>query len=111
MDILNTIGPGKRNVKRSVVRIKKVKISETMRKDPDTYREVDGLWEESTGSIIIKRSTLKNLAKYSGTLIHETGHCNSRSKDITREFELELTRIIGILVSKLFYLLKVLEGF
>ncbi len=81
-------------------RIKKVKISETMRKDPYTYREVDGLWEESTGSIIIKRSTLKNLVKYSGTLIHETGHCISRSEDITREFELELTRIIGILVSK-----------
>jgi len=81
-------------------RIKKVKISETMRKDPYTYREVDGLWEESTGSIIIKRSTLKKLKKYSGTLIHETGHCISRSEDITREFELELTRIIGILVSK-----------
>ncbi len=81
-------------------RIKKVKISETMRKDPYTYREVEGLWEESTGTIIIKRSTLKKLKKYSGTLIHETGHCISRSEDITREFELELTRLIGILVSR-----------
>ncbi|NGX32409.1 MAG: Extracellular metalloprotease [Candidatus Anoxychlamydiales bacterium] len=34
------------------------------------------------------------------TKIHETGHCISRSEDITREFELELTRIIGILVSR-----------
>lgn len=80
--------------------IKDVKISETMRKDPYTFREVDGLWEESTGSIIIKRSTLRNLEKYSGTLIHEVGHCISRGEDISREFEIELTRLIGILASK-----------
>ena len=72
-----------------------------MRKDPYTFREVDGLWEEATGTIIVKRSTLRNLEKYSGTLIHETGHCISKSEDISREFELELTRLIGILISKL----------
>ena len=64
-------------------------------------REVDGLWEEDTGTIIIKRSTLNNLEKYSGTLVHEIGHCISMSNDISREFELELTRLIGILTSKL----------
>ena len=71
-----------------------------MRKDPYTFREVDGLWDELDSSMILERSTLKNTEKYSGTLIHETGHCISRSEDITKEFESELTRIIGILVSK-----------
>ncbi len=82
-------------------RIREIKISKTMRKDPYTFREVDGLWEALTGTIIIKRSTLRDLETYSGTLIHEAGHCNSRCKDITREFELELTRLIGILSTKL----------
>jgi len=77
-----------------------VKISETMRKDPCTFREVDGLWEESTGSIIVKRSTLRNLEKYSGTLINEIVHCISRGEYISREYEIELTRLIGILASK-----------
>ncbi len=81
-----------------------------MRKDPNTFREVDGLWEESTGSIIVKRSTLRNLEKYSGTLIHEIGHCISRGEDISREFEIELTRLIGILASKYFAAVKPFES-
>ena len=81
-------------------RVREIKISETMRKDPDTFIEVDGLWEESTGTIIIKRSTLQKLEHYFGTLIHETGHCLSRCEDISRGFELELTRLIGIMASK-----------
>jgi len=82
-------------------KVKDIKISETMRKDPDTYREVEGLWESATGTITIKRSTLKSLERYCGTLIHEVGHCLSNSEDITREFELELTRLIGVVVAKL----------
>lgn len=82
-------------------RINEIKISETMRKDPYTFREVDGLWEKDTGNIIVKRSTLKSLEDYSATIIHEVGHCISMSEDISREFESELTRIIGILASKL----------
>ena len=82
-------------------KIKEIKISETMRKDPFTYREVEGLWESLTGTITVKRSTLKSLEQYCGTLIHEVGHCLSDSEDISREFELELTRLIGVVVAKL----------
>ena len=71
-----------------------------MRKDPSTFREVDGLWESATGTIIVKRNTLTSIERFSGTLIHEVGHCTSGREDITREFELELTRLIGIIVSK-----------
>ena len=82
-------------------KIREIKISETMRKDPDTFREVDGLWDDLTGTITLKRSTLKDIEKFSGTVIHETAHCISRKGDLSREFELELTRLIGILASKL----------
>ncbi len=81
-------------------KVKKIRISETMRKDPSTFREVDGLWESATGTIIIKRNILTNIKRFSGTLIHELGHCTSGREDITREFELELTRLIGIIASK-----------
>ena len=82
-------------------KVRDIKISETMRKDPITYRETEGLWEGSTGTIIIKRSTLSTLENYCGTLIHEVGHCLSNSEDISREFELELTRLIGFVVARL----------
>ena len=81
-------------------KVKKIRISETMRKDPLTFREVDGLWESATGTIIVKKITLDNVEHYSGTLIHEVGHCSSGREDVTREFELELTRIIGKLTSE-----------
>jgi len=82
-------------------KIKTIKISETMRKDPHEYREADGLWDDSSGIITVKRSTLKTLESYCGTLLHEVGHCISNSKDISREFELELTHLIGIVVARL----------
>jgi len=82
-------------------RVREIRISETMRKDPFTFREVDGLWDGATRTIIVKRTALRNIEHYSGTLIHEVGHCTSGKEDITREFELELTRLIGILTSKL----------
>ena len=82
-------------------KILKIKISETMRKDPMTFREVSGLWEESTGSIIIKRTQLGHIRDFCGTLLHETAHCISDSEDVTRSFELELTRLLGILCSKI----------
>ena len=82
-------------------KILKVKISETMRKDPMTFREVSGLWEESTGSIIIKRDQLTHIRDFCGTMLHEIAHCISGSEDVSRTFELELTRLLGLLCSKI----------
>src|SRR3990172_4050017 len=76
-------------------RVKDIRISETMRMDPTSFREAEGLWEPTTGRIIIKRSVLKNVESYAGTMLHEVGHAKSGAPDISDEFEQELTRIIG----------------
>jgi ribosomal protein L40E len=80
--------------------IKEIKISETMRKELGTFIEANGIWEPSTGRIIIKRSQLRSIEAYSGTLIHEIAHATSGARDVSREFELELTRLLGIIFSR-----------
>lgn len=77
--------------------IKKVLISETMRLD-SSFSEASGLWDGT--NIIIKRDQLKDLKAYAGTLLHETAHAISGASDVSREFEDELTRVIGIVSSK-----------
>lgn len=72
--------------------IKQVLISETMRPD-STFNEASGLWDGR--NIIIKRNQLKNLKSYAGTLLHETAHALSGASDVSREFELELTNLLG----------------
>lgn len=77
--------------------VKSVLISETMRLD-SSFNEASGLWDGT--NIIIKRDQLKDLNNYAGTLLHETAHALSGASDVSREFELELTRIIGIVSAK-----------
>lgn len=48
-----------------------------------------------------KRKQLKELSKYAGTLLHECGHAISGAGDVSRDFEAELTDIIGVLASKI----------
>lgn len=74
--------------------IKEISISETMRRE-EFGMEAVGLWESDMKRIIIKRNQLKNVKLYAGTLLHETGHALSGAGDVSREFELELTDIIG----------------
>lgn len=81
--------------------IKEVKISETMRKEIGSFIEALGTWDPKTKSIIIKRSQLENIEKYAGTLLHETAHAISGADDVSREFEIELTEIIGRICGKL----------
>lgn len=76
--------------------IKQILISETMRLD-SSFSEASGLWDGT--NIIIKRNQLKNLEAYAGTLLHETAHALSGSSDVSREFELELTKVIGLISS------------
>ncbi|KKN21253.1 hypothetical protein LCGC14_0927250 [marine sediment metagenome] len=77
--------------------ILEIRISETMRKDPSTFREAIGLWDETSGSIIIKRDQLGNIEKFGGTLLHEIAHSVSGVSDVNRDFENELTRLLGVL--------------
>lgn len=79
--------------------VKEIAISETMRKDLSSFIEAEGLWEGPSGRIIVKRSVLQSLEKYAGTLLHEVSHARSGAQDVSREFELELTSLLGIACS------------
>jgi len=81
-------------------KVKEIKISETMRPEAFSLKEASGLWEESTGRIIIKRDQLRSLKDYAGTLLHEIAHARSGASDITREFEQQLTSQFGTMISK-----------
>jgi len=92
-EILNLIGGRPKNVK-------KILISETMRLEAMGYSEANGLWEEHNQRIIIKRTQLKDLKSYAGTLLHEIAHATSGASDVSREFENELTSLLGKTSSK-----------
>ncbi|MCX6817296.1 MAG: ATP-binding protein [Candidatus Aenigmarchaeota archaeon] len=91
--ILKLIGGRPKNVK-------DILISETMRLETMGYSEAVGLWEADNQRIIIKREQLRNLRPYAGTLLHEVAHAISGASDISREFENELTKVIGIVSSE-----------
>jgi hypothetical protein len=78
--------------------IRKVLISETMRLEG--LEEAIGVWEPHEGRIIIKRSQLKSLRDYAGTLLHETAHATSGAPDVSAWFEDELTRTLGVIASQ-----------
>lgn len=90
--------------------VREVKISETMRKDLGLAVDADGLWERQSGRIIIKRSALASLDGYCGTLLHEAAHAQSRAEDVSREFELELTRLTGLVAAKALELKGAVSG-
>jgi len=81
--------------------VRDIRISETMRKDFLTTRETVGLWMPKEGLIVIHRSQLNSLEKFAGTLLHEAIHAKHGVLDVSREFELHLTNLIGHLVLKL----------
>jgi hypothetical protein len=78
--------------------IRKVLISETMRLEG--LEEAVGVWEPHEGRIVIKRSQLKSLRDYAGTLLHETAHATSSAPDVSAWFEDELTRSLGTIASQ-----------
>jgi len=92
-DILNLVD-GKPRI------VRDIKISTTMRKDFFSEGETAGVWEPSTGSIIILRKMLNSVKDYAGTLIHEAIHAKSGVGDISRNFEHELTVAIGQVCEK-----------
>lgn len=79
--------------------VKQIRISETMRPALGSLAETDGLWD-GKGTIIIKRSVLKTVEKYTGVLIHEVAHTVGEAPDVTREFEIDLTDLTGRAGSK-----------
>jgi len=75
----------------------KILISETMRLTND---DTSGIWDPSLNAIVIKRTQLTSIQKFSGTLLHELGHKLSGASDCTRLFEKELTDYLGIISGK-----------
>lgn len=81
--------------------VQQIRIAEILQKDPDSRQEMAGLWNASTGTMIIKRNQLNKLEHYAATLLHELSHVKSGAADATRDFELELTRLLGQLTAQL----------
>lgn len=77
--------------------VREILISETMQKDPITFFPVAGIWDYQR--IIIKRSELASTKSFLGTLLHEMAHAKSSASDVTRNFEMELTRNLGHLAT------------
>ena len=75
--------------------VKEVKVSETMRPDFTSMQDAVGLWESDKRRIIIKRSQLRSLEAFAGTLLHEITHARTGYDDVTREFEEGLTSALG----------------
>lgn len=67
--------------------------------ESEFYDETVGLWQASEGRILIKRNQLKKLDVYAGTLLHECIHAISGMNDVSRDFERELTNVIGLMAS------------
>jgi hypothetical protein len=78
--------------------IKKVLVSDKMRLEG--LQEAVGVWERHEERIVIKRSQLRSLRDYAGTLLHETAHATSGALDVSARFEDELTRSLGGIASR-----------
>lgn len=91
--ILKLIGGTPRNVRKIII-VEKIYESEL-------FNETVGLWIPAENKILIKRNQLKSIKEYSGTLLHECAHAISGEGDVSRNFELKLTEIIGIISSKI----------
>jgi hypothetical protein len=75
--------------------VKEILISETMRPDFASTCDAAGLWELANQRIIIKRSELRSVEAFAGTLLHELTHAYTGCDDVTREFENGLTVALG----------------
>jgi len=69
--------------------------------DPYARTETLGLWMPAEGWIVIKRGELRDLTSFAGTLLHELTHAKYGVGDVSRDFELNLTNLIGELSARL----------
>jgi len=76
-------------------RIDEVRISETMRSLDTGWRAI-GLWEPQERRIVVKRDALVDKPRFVGVLLHEAAHAKRGATDQTREFEGDLTDLLGI---------------
>jgi hypothetical protein len=77
-------------------RVRAIRVSETMRPDFVSGTDALGLWDAESASIVIRRDQLDTLKAFAGTLLHELAHARTGHDDVTREFEDELTMLLGV---------------
>lgn len=77
-------------------KVKEIRVSKTMRQEFVSGTDAVGLWDAETASIVIRRDQLKSLDAFAGVLLHEIAHARSGCDDVTREFENELTELLGV---------------
>lgn len=71
-----------------------IKISETIKVDKCGMM-TNGICIYEQNTIVIKRSVLKDESEYLSVLLHEFAHYQHRYPDNSREFENELTKMLG----------------
>ncbi|HEV2303254.1 MAG TPA: ATP-binding protein [Stellaceae bacterium] len=76
--------------------VRAVRVSQTMRQDFLRGTDALGLWDPESASIVIRRDQLRCLELFAGTLLHELAHARTGHTDVTREFEDDLTTLLGI---------------
>lgn len=76
--------------------VRAIKISQTMRQDFLSGTDALGLWDSESESIVIRRDQLSSLKLFASTLLHELAHARTGYDDVTREFENELTMLLGV---------------
>lgn len=91
-DVLSLIGGKPANVHR-------IQIAETLYDSGLFHDRIVGLWKENEHKILIKRSQLGSIQKFCGTLLHECAHAASGAGDVSREFEIKLTDMLGLLAA------------
>ena len=75
--------------------VKAIRISKTMRRDFLSNVETVGVWNEDSGEIVVRRDQLRSLKGFAATLLHEIAHVSSGADDLSRDFEDQLTSILG----------------
>lgn len=75
--------------------VKNVRVSKTMRLDFLSGADALGLWDPESKCIVIRRDQLGDLKSFAGTLLHEVVHATTGYDDVTRDFENELTAVLG----------------
>lgn len=72
-----------------------IRVSSSMRQDFMTGHDALGLWDSETRSIVIRRDQLGSIDQFAAVLLHEIAHARSGYDDVTRDFENELTHMLG----------------
>ena len=79
---------------------KELKVSETIRPSVTEGMQPAGIWEASSGRVIVHRSQLRTVETFAGTLLHELTHARTGYNDVSRDFEVALSSVIGILAAR-----------